>query len=713
MHERDIVFIGGGHCHALAIRMLAMKPLQNARLTLITDTLQTPYSGMLPGYIAGHYSLDDIHIDLNLLCQRANVRLIHGRVCGLDLNKKEIKIIGQANIRYDKVSINTGSTPNLGVPGAAEFALGVKPVSQLTQTWQTLLDKCNAQKKPHWAIVGAGAAGIEMTLAIAHRFKQSNKSIHLSLVHAGECILPHVKSGTRKIAEKALANAHVSVVSHFRVAEVHQSSIVSTHEQKLDVDQSIWCTPATAPAWPSESGLATDDNGFIAVNEFLQSTSHGDVFACGDVAAMLKSPRPKSGVYAVRSAPFLVKNLRAVMLGNAMAPLNLQTDFLSLISLGDTRAVGQRFGVSFSGNWVWQWKNRIDQAFMSKFNAPLSAMDSVENEPMHCAGCGSKIGPELLTSTLKELPIFPNSTLKPDLTLAEDAAVAAVHQDVAMLQSIDGFRAFTDDMYRLGVVATHHAINDLYAMGNTPTSAQVWVNLAFNHPRLIQRDFKRLMTGITETLLHHETTLVGGHSTEGAETHVALVVNGIGHSVWPKNAVEEGDWLLLNKPLGSGILLAADAQGKAPAPSKEALWHVLQQSNRDFFLAIKNEKIHAATDVTGFGLIGHLLEMLKHRSLAANLNVEDLPLIPGALDASHQGITSSLMPKLLPLLNECSLNNTQQALVNCLIDPQTNGGLLVSTDPSTAKEIIAKTDAVKIGQIQRCSDGMKINLIQS
>ena len=720
MHEHDLVFIGGGHSHSLVLTMLAMQPINNVRLTLITDTLLTPYSGMLPGYIAGHYTEEETHLDLNKLCKAAQVRLIHGRVNGIDVINKTIQLENQASIGYDKVSINTGSTPNVKVPGAREFGVGVKPVSQLTAAWRKLLaqkieptnEHFNEKKPAHWAIVGGGAAGIEMVLAIAYRFKQAGDALKLSLVQSGDTLLLGSHKNVQKQVAIALKQYDIALVTGFRVSRVTKNTLESDTGNTLSIDQSIWCTPATAPTWPALAGLDTDENGFIAVNEFLQSTSHDDVFACGDVATMIKSPRPKAGVYAVRSAPFLTKNLRAVFTQQAMKPVSLQTDFLSLISLGGKVAVGQRGWLSLKGKWVWRWKNQIDQTFMALFSKNLPSMPAMNDEPMHCSGCGSKIGPELLSDTLKELSIFPNKHFDTDLTQAEDAPVAAVINNASLLQSMDGFRAFSDDYYRLGIATTHHAVNDLYAMGVQPTSAQVWANLKFEHPRLTKRDFKRLMQGVTETLLHHETTLVGGHSTEGIETHLALVVNGVGDSHWQKNALEEGDWLLLNKPLGTGIILAADAQSAANTHSIEALWSHLLQSNRGFFQALKSKKIHAATDVTGFGLIGHLLEMLKGTPYCAKITTSHVPLISGTLELSRQKIESTLMPQLMPMLAQCETHNIELAMLKCLLDPQTNGGLLISVSADVGREIITNTDAVKIGEVHKAQGDRKIGLLQ-
>jgi selenide,water dikinase len=706
LNERDLVFIGGGHTHVLVLRMLAMKPIPNVRLTLISDSCLTPYSGMLPGFISGHYSKAQTHIDLNKLTRAAQVRFIHGSVIGLDLERKRIQIENYPDIEYDKVSIDVGSTPNLTLPGAKEFAVGVKPISQLTAAWAQLLAHDYHGKTPHWAIVGAGAAGVEITLAIAHRFAEQHKPIHLSLVQSGSDLLAGYQRGVQKRVRSALAHHKVNLVNNFRVAKVEQHQLVADDKQTLSIDKSIWCTPATAPSWPQKAGLATDSQGFIEVNAYLQSTSHPDVFAAGDVACMTFSPRPKAGVYAVRSAPFLEKNLRAIFTHKAFTTTKLQSGFLSLISLGARNAVGQKWGFSFSGQWVWRWKDHIDLSFMNLFQQDLPNMPSDMDEAMHCAGCGSKLGPQLLEDSLKGLPIYEQTNLAINLSKTEDAALAIYNQEHSVFQSIDGFRAFTDDLYRFGIVTTHHALNDLYAMGIQATSAQVWANIAFAHPRLSKRDFQQLMIGISETLIHHQTTLVGGHSTEGKETHLAIVVNGQQRDVWPKNNLKAGDWLLLNRPLGSGIILAADMQGKADAEIVEQLWQHLLTSNRAFFQVLRKHDIHAATDVSGFGLVGHCLEMVDNSDLQININSHKVPLLAGALALSQLGIASSLLPQLLPLKNRCTVSKTaNKQVIDLFFDPQTNGGLLVSVSPEVGAQLANIEGVIKIGEVTPRKDG--------
>ena len=709
--ERDLVFIGGGHTHALAIKQFGMKPIKNVRLTLISEQTLTPYSGMLPGFVAGHYSYLDAHIDLNRLCQWANVRFIRGRVSGLDANASTIQIESMAApISYDQLSIDVGSTPDLSVTGAPEYAVGVKPVSQFGETWNSLLQSSRDTVQGEWGVVGAGAGGVELILGMAHRLKK-HSALKFHLLYSSERVLPGYPAKVVEAVEAAMAENNITLHPRYRVSEVVSDGLVSVDGSKVTLSKSIWCTGAAAAQWLSMTGLDVSDRGFIAVNEYLQSTSHSNVFAVGDCADMLTDPRPKAGVYAVRQAPFLVDNLRAAVSVDQqpLKPVKLQTDFLSLLSLGGKTAVGCRGGYTFSGGWVWRLKDRIDQKFMHKLNKSGEKMamssqsqDSAMTEPMHCAGCGSKLGPDIIAGNLNELSVYQNDAVTPALGRAEDASLWKVGGGKLAVQSIDGFRSFTNDYYRFGKICVNHALSDLYAMGALPVAAQVWLNLAHAHPRIQKRDHKLLMTAITEALNEQQVTLAGGHSSEGLETHVALVANGEidPQQTISKNTVNANDVLVLTKPLGTGLILAADMQAKAPAVATDAAFDSMLVSNRTIALSLHLYNVSAATDVTGFGLIGHLLEMLNGSGCAATLDLDNIPFMAGAQALSEAGFRSTLYPHLEPYLHQCVIARDKSHLVDILLDPQTSGGLLIALPKLQANKLCADfAGATVIGEI--------------
>ncbi len=705
--ERDLVFIGGGHTHALVIKQFGMKPIAGVRITLISEQTLTPYSGMLPGFVAGHYSFDDAHIDLNRLCQWANVRYIRGTVTSIDANSNIIEVDSGPKVSYDQLSIDVGSTPDLSVPGAREYAVGVKPVSQFGEIWNSLLH-ASETATGEWGVVGAGAGGVELVLGMAHRLR-ANSALKFHLLYSGERVLRGYPDKVVSAVEESMAKHNITLHPNFRVSEVQKGGLLSTDNKQVVLDKSIWCTGAAAADWLKETGLELSDRGFIAVNEYLQSSSHSNVFAVGDCSDMLSDPRPKAGVYAVRQAPFLADNLRAVFSAAApqLKPLRLQTDFLSLLSLGDRSAVGCRAGFTIEGNWVWKLKDHIDQKFMHKLNDPgdKKAMATDAPQEMHCAGCGSKLGPDIIQGNLNELDVYANPSVTPALGKSEDASLWQVTSGKLAVQSIDGFRSFSNDYGRFGKICVNHALSDLYAMGATPVSAQVWLNLEHSHPRIQKRDHKMLMASIVDALNQQQVSLAGGHSSEGMETHVAIVANG---EVTPgrevsKNTVKSDDVLVLTKALGTGVILAADMQAKAPAIATDAVMDSMLQSNRDIALVLQEYNVSAATDVTGFGLIGHLLEMLSvETDLLAELNLSDIPMIAGVEDLAEKGFHSTLYPQLQPYLLQCDikegLNSTR---LDLLLDPQTSGGLLISLPQQQAERLLEDFPAsVVIGKIK-------------
>lgn len=717
MLEHDLILVGGGHTHALLIHQLAMNPLPGVRITLVSESTLTPYSGMLPGLVAGHYQADEVQIDLNRLCRWAGIRFIQGRVTGLNAPGRTLAVQHQPDLAYDKVSFDTGSTPDLSLPGARSFAVGVKPVSRFHAKWQQLLDTHEPQNTDvtkHWGVVGAGAGGIELVLAMAHRLGPDN-NIQLHLIYPGDSILSGYPARSIQAARQALDRYQISCHSNFKVSAVKKDGLVAANGNTLSLDQTVWCTRAAGPEFLSNSGIDITSNGFISVNRFLQSTSHPDIFAAGDVADMVFDPRPKAGVYAVRQAPFLYENLKRMFANQPMKPVHLQRGFLSLLSLGDEQAVGHRAHLVVHGAWVWRWKDRIDRAFMDKFQrlgAPaMMAATSDTAADMHCAGCGSKLGPAILHDTLSRLPRIDRPGLTPALDTAEDASLWQPTPGLAQVQSLDGFRSFTEDLYRFGQVCVNHALSDLYAMGAQPVSAQVWINLAHAHPRLHKADFRRLMGGIHRALTDQQVALAGGHSTEGAETHVAVVANGEVDPAraWRKSGAQPDDVLILTKALGTGVIWASDAQAQAPAAAIAAAWDSMLLSQKVACKFLRTVDPHAVTDVTGFGLLGHLLEMVGPE-VEAHLTMSAIPALLGARDLLQRGFRSSLHPQLMPYTLECAgVESLTEADIALLIDPQTSGGLLVAMAPDQASAMLsAIPEARAVGHIARRASAKRV-----
>ena len=370
---RDLVLVGGGHAHVHVIRMWAMRPVPGVRVTLVTRDVETPYSGMLPGLVGGVYTHGEAHIDLVRLCAWARVRLVHASATGLLLDKKCVLLDGQRPpLAYDLLSLDVGITPAVNsVTGASQHAVAVKPIDGFAARWTQLAQQLAASPAAagpgRVTVVGGGAGGVELALAMASAFRTAG-SLTVSLVTKGE-VLPTHSKGARDRISAALRARHIAVYSHVAVVSITQEAVALSDGRVLESGACVWCTDGSAPPWLAASGIATDAAGCVTVGATLRSVSHADVFAAGDCAHLGASPRPKAGVFAVRAGPVLYANLRAALHGRPLTSWTPQTRHLALLNLGDGTAVASwgRMAVGGDnavGRLMWRWKDRIDRKWM-------------------------------------------------------------------------------------------------------------------------------------------------------------------------------------------------------------------------------------------------------------------------------------------------------------------------------------------------------------
>ncbi|HIK39852.1 selenide, water dikinase SelD [Thermoleptolyngbya sp. M55_K2018_002] len=724
---QDLVLIGGGHSHAIALRMWGMNPIPGVRLTLITDVMHTPYSGMLPGYVAGLYDFDECHIDLRPLARFAGARLIGDRAVGLDLAQNRVLCAHHPAIAFDWLSIDIGSTPAVStVPGAADYAIPVKPISQFLTQWEAIVQQVSEQpQRPlRLGIVGGGAGGVELALNIRARLRQVlqqaghlDTPLEIHLVHRGREILPERSPGMRRKMQHILAQRGIQLHLGETVAAVEPDGLRCESGRWIECDRPFWVTQASAESWLKESGLATDDRGFIQVNDCLQSTSHPYVFAAGDVATMVRHPRPKAGVFAVRQGKPLFENLRRAALGQPLKPFVPQKEFLILVGLGDRTAVASRGPLHFGPTpWLWQWKDRIDRRFMEKFSnlpemrsrgskgLPLVPPSSIDSTPpsLPCAGCGSKIGSQTLDRALRrvraELPEPARNDVLLGLDVPDDAAVVQIAAGQVLVQTVDYFRAMVDDPFVFGQIAANHALSDLFAMGAKPQSALAIATLPYATAAKQEEALFHLLAGATKMLHGAGAVLIGGHTVEGAEMALGLCCNGLAEPshLLHKGGLRPGDVLILTKPLGTGTLFAADMQRQAKGRWIEGAIAMMLQSNQAAAEIFRAYHAHACTDVTGFGLLGHLVEMLRtSEPVGVQLDLSALPLLPGAAETLQQGFRSSLHPQNLAAAcwvrdwEQGSPSRFSEIPADILFDPQTAGGLLGCVPAETAPDCLS------------------------
>ena len=432
---KHLVLIGGGHSHAIVLKMFGIQPLPSVRLTLISDVLHAPYSGMLPGHVAGFYGYDECHIDLRSLAEFAGCQILIDRAIAIDINKNLVICQTRPPVNFDLLSVDIGSTPaTLSVPGAAEYAIAAKPVPEFLASWNQLIsERPNHPQKPlRIAIVGGGAGGVELALNMQSRLGKEegssatdsvtdvtdvrnkeegssatdsvtdvtdvtdvrkkeegrrkreenleNLSSEIHLFHSGAELMQGHNQRVRRRLQEILVTRGIQLHLKEKVCAVKKIERETTLQfptdyqiscksgLELECDRIFWVTQASAANWIRESGLAADSNGFMQVNDCLQSVSHPNVFGAGDIVAMVNYSRPKAGVFAVRQGKPLFENLQQFLLEKPLKPFAPQKQYLGLIGTGNKRAIASRGSFMWESALLWYWKDWIDRQFMQKFS---------------------------------------------------------------------------------------------------------------------------------------------------------------------------------------------------------------------------------------------------------------------------------------------------------------------------------------------------------
>ena len=376
---KKLVLLGGGHAHVEVLRRFGQQSMSGVELTLVSPDRHTPYSGMLPGLVAGHYDFADAHIDLEPLARYAGARFLQTSASAMDAAQRNVTLAEGSVLEYNAVSIDVGSTPPAhDIAGVAEHTIPVKPVKDFLVAWGALISRIQAGDVRSLAMVGGGAAGVEMLLAMQHRITQLRAQRHLPqalryvlITDAPQLLAQHAR-GVRAALVCSLARKNVEVHCATRIARAEAKTLIAQDPggKRITADAIFLATGAAAPHWLTASGLALNEKKFININKYLQSTSHAEVFAAGDCATITGRVYPKSGVYAVRQGPPLAENLRRFLLNESLVEYTPQPRTLALISTGEAHAIASWGALSFHGNWVWRWKDSIDRKFMAKYRAP-------------------------------------------------------------------------------------------------------------------------------------------------------------------------------------------------------------------------------------------------------------------------------------------------------------------------------------------------------
>ena len=725
----DLVFLGGGHAQIAAIKSFAMYPVPGLRLTIVTANIRTPYSGMLPAYVEGVWDEDDLHIDLAHLAQFSGARLIVAPCTGIDADGHKLLFDDRPPLHFDILSINIGGQPDLAaIEGAADHVIPVKPIAEFQKAFDDLL---TAGLPKRLAVIGGGAAGCELALALNKRWRNHGTSPQMTLYSRSTKLMQQMAPRASHLMFDSLLDAGIKLQLGRAVDKIDAGMIWFGDNTSDAFDACFLVSAVRPPRWLSTTGLALDDNGFIAIQPTLQSNSHTNIFAAGDIATISGSQRPRAGVFAVRAGPVLAKNLRKYLHGHELKGWSAQKRYLAIIGTADNRAIASwgPFGVKADG--FLALKYWIDRRFMAKYQQltmsnpppplPFAGLNTVidsgpdgghsqhHHDPvfatMRCLGCAAKASHTVLANALEDAISLAVSngadpTLMPEAGIETDAAIMepppARYQ---LVQSVDVLSEIVSDPFMLGRIAAVHALSDLYAALATPTSALAIINLPEANLSIQTNQLTQILAGGLFALSEAGVKLTGGHTSEGGALSVGFSVTG--HSkqkppMVPVNGTSGDDLVLvLTKPLGTGVIMAGHMQLVTKAQWVDDAIRQMAVSNQQAAKHFSKKGVLAATDITGFGLARHAQNLsLRLGASGCRLDLSSLPLLDGALKLLSSGIKSSLhdQNRAAVQIDASVLSvdaGTQfDAHIETLFDPQTSGGLLGVFPRDTANRLV-------------------------
>ena len=672
---------------------------------------------MLPGYVEGLWQEEDLHIDLRHLAAAANARMIVATVTGIDVDLKKIYFDDRPALRFDVLSINIGGQHSLAmIDGAEKNAIPVKPISQFQTQFDALI--CSKpQQNPvqnlpkKLAVIGGGAAGCELALALITRWKaETGTGPELSLITDKDRLMPQMASKAAELVEKTLRAGGADILYGSRVTMINANNLTMCSGKTLGFDACFLVTQVAAPFWLADTGLDLDSHGFVTVTPTLQSTSHPYIFAAGDIAAVSHSPRPKAGVFAVRAGKILAHNLRRYILAKPLTSWTPQKHYLALIGTGDRRAIAVRGDLVMAGRLFWHLKCWVDRRFMKKFKklsmpiappvvrfaglseTPPSEKDTIalaRHDPafssMRCLGCAAKTSHLVLQTAMRDaVTLAVQKGADPDLMppsgLETDSASIPVPPGVSSwVQSVDILSEIVSDPFVLGKIATVHALSDIYASLSKPLFSLAIINLPETELSIQTNQLTHILAGALLAHSQANVRLVGGHTSEGGGLSVGFAVTGSATKL-PAEIIPDKDKdyrIILTKPLGTGVIMAAHMRLQADAVLVDDAISNMCQSNRlaaDIFM--ENNSI-AATDVTGFGLARHAQNLAMRVGITGcTIDLASLPLLDGVTDLFEAGLISNLHEQnqlAVTIHDNDSHYNSSSAV---LFDPQTSGGLL-------------------------------------
>ena len=681
----DLVLIGGGHSHIMLIMELSKKPIRGNRITLISNEIDTPYSGMIPGFIEGIYNWRETHIDLYKLCFKLDIRFIHSEVLEISAINKEIVLKNRPKIKFDVLSINTGiQSNNKTIKGALKYCIPVKPISKLSNNFLTEIEKNN-----NIAFIGGGPASVELALGLQKRFKNNKSNLKISIITGKNGLLSSFPPKTKKVAKQTLQNSQINVIEKVEVIEVQKDKLILSNKTKLKIDKSVLSTNAMPPKWIKKSDLFLNSNNFIIVNDKFQ-TNYNYVFAAGDIVDFNNQNLGKSGVFAVKSGKPLAKSIRKFIQKEVAVPYKFNKSYLSIIGLANGLAIATKYNFTFTSRFCFLLKKFIDQKFVKKFNnlnqdnsytfinlfkifnfITQKYHKNISAHPMQCRGCAAKVDFNALKTTLP----------KKIITTSEDAI--NVNNYPNLYQSVDMISSIVSDPYLLGKIAANHAISDIIAVNSKLISALMILQLPFSNSEINSRDLEQVTSGASDVFKLAGCSISGGHTMVGKDKDPVIGFSVVGEK---KNVVNDkirsnlkiNDVLILTEKIGSGIIFSGINNDIIDSYYQIEVLNQMTQGNINFSKVSNKLKTLLMTDITGFGLANHLLNLIKRDIGKTGLTIypDRIPIFNGVREALSKNVRSSLFDKNFNSAQKDLIYNRETKLIDeILYDPQTVGGL--------------------------------------
>jgi selenide,water dikinase len=677
--KKDLVLIGAGHANIEVIRYLGKRKIDGLRITLISKNYNTTYSGMVPGYIEGIYEWDEINIDLIQLSLKYNINIIVAKVLKISSKENKVFLKDRAPIEFDLLSINLGIISNTkNILGANRNAFFLKPISEINNTLTSIL---NSQSK-NIVIVGAGAAGVEVALALKERFNKRNIHKNIILISKNSILMKNYSSNVRIALKNELLKKNINILFNSTVTKINKTNIEINGAKKLKSSCTILATDALPPEVVSKSDLKISKNGFISVQDTLQTKNDPNIFAAGDIADIENYKLVKAGVYAVRQSNTLKINLERVLKNKKLIKFIPQKSYLSIIGITKNKALGNKYFFTMKGRALWKLKKNIDKRFIKKYtdffvDKKNIILDKKSKEPsdymMQCGGCGSKI-PQTVLEKIFEKNFQEGSFDANEIT-----------GEKKLVHTIDIISSIVDDLFLLGKIAAKHSLNDIIAANSNLLSAQMMLGIPLSLNKIQKRDIYQLKEGANAVFHELGNSVSGGHSysLEEGKCTIGFSLIGKKNQILKKQYNKEKLNIYMTGKVGTALVIAGIKNKIISGKFYNEVIKEMTSSNKQIYQLLKKNKIHNITDISGFGLALHLKNLLLRNPhfKGANIYLKKISILEGAKHALENNVLSSLTYS-----NKDSINNVLQVLtkedkyLNILFDPQTAGGFLFVTN---------------------------------